>query len=280
MQVQVHLDPNQSCNQSRYSVSFLSVPIPARLIHKLHCLANRHYCDMRTPSPSPGLGAHSKFPKETPRKPRYTFGPSYSSGTLTEAREAVILDVGSIPEVSYEFFVNSVMPPPTATSSLNYAKIKATLLENGAITGGRWSAFPTDPAKTHGKEDVVFSGLVSINESITKATGLDGGNIFLQRPHESPTSNQPNKTRPDGCRLYCKGSPSEAHCSQGEKPVWRDGKVPWGAVVEIEEYKKGNGHNDVRDVSCYALLYPVPSITTIYLESGETHMGHASCYED
>jgi hypothetical protein len=155
------------------------------------------------------------------------------------------LDVGSIPEVSYEFFVNSVMPPPTATSSLDFAKIKATLLESGAITGGRWSAFLNDPAEAHSKEDVVFSGLVSINESITKATGLHGGNIFLQRPHKSPTSNRANKTRPDGYRLYCKGSPSEAHCSQGEKPVWEDGKVSWGDVVEVEEYKKGNSYEDV-----------------------------------
>lgn len=189
------------------------------------------------------------------------------------------MDVGSIPEVSYEFFVNSVMPAPSATSSLDFAKIKATLLENGAITGGRWTAFPNDPAKAHDKEDVVFSGLVSINESITKATGLDGGNIFLQRPHESPTSNRANKTRPDGCRLYRKGSLSEAHCSQDEKPVWRDGKVRWGDVVEVEEYKKRNGYNDVRDVSFYALLYPGPLITAI-LESDETRMGHAPCYEE
>ena len=204
---------------------------------------------MQTPSPSPGLAALSKVPKETPRKPRYTSGPSYRSGNLTEAREAVILDVGSIPEVSYEFFVNSVMPPPTATSSLDFAKIKATLLENGTIKGGCWGAFPNDPAKAHGKEDVVFSGLVSVNESITKATGLDGGHIFLQRPHESPTSNRANKTRPDGCQLYSKGSPSE-----GKVPDWEDGKVSWGDVMEVEEYKKGNSYKDVRDVSCYGLL--------------------------
>jgi hypothetical protein len=179
------------------------------------------------------------------------------------------LDVGFIPEVSYEFFVNSVMPAPTATSSLDFAKIKATLLENGAITGGRWSTFPNDPAKTHGKEDVVFSGLVSINESITKATGLDGENSFLQRPHESPTSNRANKTRPDGCRLYNKGSPSEAHCSRGEEPVWRDGKVRWGDVVEVEEYKKRNGYKDVRDVSCYA----PPSLTRALNNSNLPRIG-------
>ena len=225
--------------------------MPAILIHESHRLANRHYCDMRAPSASPGLAAHSKTPKETPRKPRYTSGPSYRSGNLADAREAVILDVGPIPEVSFEFFVNSVMPPPTATSSLNFAQIKATLLENGAITDGCWSAFPNDPAKTNSKEDIVFSGLVSINKSIIKATGLDGANSFLQIPNESPTSNRANKTRPDGCRLYDKGSPSEAHCSQDEEAVW-SGKVRWGDVVEVEEYKKKNGHKDVHDVSCYA----------------------------
>lgn len=206
---------------------------------------------MGTPPPSPGLVAHSKLPKETPRRPRYTSGPAYRSGTLAEAREAVILDVGSIPEVSHEFFVNSVMPAPTATSSLDLAKIKATLLENGDITGGRWSAFPNDPAKTDGTEDVVFSGLLSINESITKATGLDGENGFVQRPHESPTSSRANRTRPDGCRLY-KGSPSEAHCYQGEEPIWTDSKIRWEDVVAVEEYKKKHFYEDARDVSCYA----------------------------
>ena len=116
-------------------MSFSSVPMPTILIHESHRPANRHYCDMPTPSLSPRLTAHSQIPKETPRKPRYTSDPSYRSGTLADARKAVILDVGSIPEVSYEFFVNSVMPVPIATSSLDFAKIKATLLENGAIKG-------------------------------------------------------------------------------------------------------------------------------------------------
>lgn len=149
------------------------------------------------------------------------------------------------------------MPAPIATSSLDFAKIKATLLENGAIKGGRWSVFPNDPATSSSKEDAVFSGLISINESIIKATGLDGENGFLQIPHESPMSNRANKTRPDGCRLYNKGSPSEAHCSQGDEPVLRDGKVCWGDVVAVKEYKKKNGHKDVQDVSCYA----PPSLT-------------------
>lgn len=105
-----------------------------------------------------------------------------------------------------------------------------------------------------GKEDVIFSGLLSINASITKATGLDGENSILQRPHKSPMSNQANKTRLDGCQLYNKGSPSEARCSQGKEPVWRDGKVHWGDVVEVKEYKKKNGYQDVQDMSC--TLFP------------------------
>jgi hypothetical protein len=186
-------------------VSVSSVPMPALLIHESHRPANIPYCDMRTPPPSPGLVGDSRIPKETPRHPWYTSGPSYRSGTLTEAQNALILDIGSIPKVSYEFFVDSVMPVPTATSSLDLTKIKATLLENGSITGGRWSAFPIDPAKAEAREEVVFSVLISINTCIIKAAGLDGGNSFLQRPHESPASSRANKTRLDGCRLYNEG---------------------------------------------------------------------------
>ena len=228
---------------------FHLVLMPAMLIHKPHCLVDRHYYDMTTPSWSPGLAV---YPKETPRKPWYMSSPSYRSGILSKAQEAVISDVGPIPQVSYEFFVNSVMPTPAATSSVDLAKINAALLENGAITGGHWSAFPI-PAKTDSKEQVVFSGLISINESITEATGLGRGNSFIQKPHESPTSNRLNKTRLDGCRLYDNGSPSEVHCSKVEEPVWGS-KLWWGDVVGVEEYKKGNGHNDVWDVSCYAPL--------------------------
>ena len=120
------------------TMSFLSVPMPAILFHESCCPTNRHYGNMQASSPSPGPAstAHSKIPKETPRNPWYTSDPSYRSGSLVKAREAVILYVGPISEVSYEFFVNSVMPAPKATSSLDFTKIKATLLENGAITGG------------------------------------------------------------------------------------------------------------------------------------------------
>ena len=162
--------------------------MPTILIHESHRPENRHYCDMQTPSPSPGLTAHSQIPKETPRKPCYTSDPSYRSGTLADAQKAVILDVGSIPEVSLSIL------SCIATSSLDFAKIKATLLENGAIKDGHWSVFPNDPAMSSSKEDAIFAGLVSINKSIIKATGLDGENGFLQIPHESPMSNQANKT--------------------------------------------------------------------------------------
>jgi hypothetical protein len=133
-------------------------------------------------------------------------------------------------------------------STIDVADVKATLISEGVVTGGRWSAFPIDPAKQEGHEDVVFSGLVNVNDSIVKAANLDQPRTCIftaRRPHKSPTSTRPNKTRPDGCRLH-----------QGRIPWQREPLPPhdlefvrWEDVVVAEEYKKRKAYDDVRDVS-------------------------------
>lgn len=171
------------------------------------------------------------------------------------------MDVGSIPEVSYEFFLDSVLPTPAATSTIDLAKIKDTLVNNGAITDGRWSAFPTDPAKQSVYEDVVFSGLLDVNKRIIDATNLVQPTtcIFTQKPHESPTSNRVNKTRPDGYRTC--GNLDEKRGEQASSPTAHCSKehVCWHDVVEVEEYKKRKSLDDVRDVSCYVPPFPLCS---------------------
>jgi len=212
-------------------------------------------------------------PKETPRKPRQTSSPSYRSGTLAEAREAVILDVGSIPEVTFEFFSSSVLPVPITTSTVDVTEVTARLISLGYITNGRWHAFPTDPAKTAGFEDVVFSGLVDVNNNIIEAANLDHPTtcIFIQRPHQSPTSTRANKTRPDGCRLYSMQNngvqittstiPADGRSVSSQANVsCNDPKlVRWEDIVEAEEYKKKKSYNDVRDVSDRVSFYHLHS---------------------
>jgi hypothetical protein len=202
---------------------------------------------METPRSSPELPPSSTIPLETPRKTRQSSGPSYRSGTLSDAREAVILDVDSIPEVSFEFFVLSVLPSPMATSTVDLKKIKDALEADGAIIGGRWSAFPTDPSGHKDQEDVVFSSLVDVNKQIIKAADLDQPTtcIFSQTLHKAPRSNRVNKTRPDGCRIFGQSNETKSvptsHCGGGH--------VRWEDMVEVEEYKKRTSFDDVRDVS-------------------------------
>ena len=112
-------------------------------------------------------------PKETPRKSRQTESPSYRSAVLPLAREAIRLDVGSVPEVSYDFFRDTVLPRPTLVSDDNIRKIKTSLIRGGFIVNGRWLAFQTDPAKQEAHEDIVFESLFDVNNRILKAAGLN-----------------------------------------------------------------------------------------------------------
>jgi hypothetical protein len=180
-------------------------------------------------------------PKETPGKLRQTGSP-YRSGVLPLAREAIRLDVGSIPEVTFDFYCNTVLP--LLKSDIDITRIKTSLVRDGCIDDGRWQVFAADPAKQEAHEDIVFAGLFDVSNRILKAAGSNSTQcIFIQKPHDAPTSTRTNMARPDGYRLYRrnkKTTKAKKHKAKG---------VAWEDIVEVEEYKKRDSLEDVWDVS-------------------------------
>ena len=206
-----------------------------------------------TPGSSP-RGTSSRLnpaPKETPRKPRQTESPSYRSGVSTLAREAIRLDVGSIPEVTFDFYRDTVLPRPSCSSDNEIKRVKASLIRDGFIENGRWLAFATDPAKQEHHEDIVFQSLFDVNNRILRAANLNKKRnqcTFVQKPHEAPTSTRTTTTRPDGFRL-CHSNNQKTKRTKARKSKAKSGGVAWEDIVEVEEYKKRNALEDVRDAS-------------------------------
>jgi hypothetical protein len=171
---------------------------------------------------------------------------SYTSGVSSLAREAIRLDVRSIPEVTFDFYRDSVLPQRRVVNTKTINKVKVLLTQSGLIANGRWCAFATDPAKQERHEDIVFKSLFDINNNILEAAGLNTTRCtFMQNPHEAFTSTRTNMTPPDGYRL-CRSKNVETTKAKGGG---EDARVAWEDVVEVEEYKKRNSLEDVRDVS-------------------------------
>ena len=102
---------------------------------------------------------------ETPCKIRQIAGPQYRTGSLHEARSAVVDDVGRIPLVSFDFFCQSVLlevPSDAVKKSAN------DLQTARVIQNGRWKAFPRNPKSMKAKESDVFKPLKDIFDAIVQ----------------------------------------------------------------------------------------------------------------
>lgn len=89
--------------------------------------------------------------------------PDYWTGLLSEARSAVVDDVGRIPLVSFDFFCQSVLPEVPSDVVKKCAK---DMQQAGVIRKGRWNAFPRNPKSMKAKELDVFRPLKNIFDAI------------------------------------------------------------------------------------------------------------------
>jgi hypothetical protein len=119
---------------------------------------------------------------------------------LDDARATIVEDLGEIPVVSVNFFIQHALPP--VENSVIQA-IKTSLVRSKDITNrGRWSCFPKDPKDSSKTETDAFRGLSTVYSKVVHAASpimkvqprLD----FTYKPNEAPVSERTNDTRPDG----------------------------------------------------------------------------------
>jgi hypothetical protein len=183
---------------------------------------------------------------ETPCKIRKIAGPQYQTGSLDEARSAVVDDVGRIPLVSFDFFCQSVLPEvPSGAVQKSANDLQAT----GVIQNGRWSAFPANPKSTKAKESDAFKPLKDVFDAIVNTTKNYMGDRkptvkMTCEPNMTPLSERSNSSRPDAHLelLDTKHLAPPASTRHVRLPSY------WEDITHSCEFKKGDSEDDCYDV--------------------------------
>jgi hypothetical protein len=183
---------------------------------------------------------------ETPCKIRKIVGPQYRTGSLNEARSAVVDDVGSIPLVSFDFFCQSVLPEVPSDAVKKNANDLQTA---GVIQNGRWKAFPENPKSMKAKESDAFRPLKEIFDAIVEtAQKYMGGRKptvkMTCEPDMTPLSERSNSSRPDAHSelLDTKHLAPSASTGHVRLPSY------WEDITHSYEFKKGDSEDDCYDV--------------------------------
>jgi len=170
-----------------------------------------------------------------------------------EARSVVVEDLGDVPLVSVDFFIDSVLPPVDSTVLEN---IKAALIAKKRINKKNgWSAFPKSPKATATSETRAFSKFpIMIKHIVEAASPLMNSEPALQfvyNLNETPVSERNNYSRPDS-QLELKTKKSLGAPSSSRRLRSRDvlDKTHWEDIVLPCEFKLDQ--KDYEDVSPFA----------------------------
>ncbi|KDQ61422.1 hypothetical protein JAAARDRAFT_54793 [Jaapia argillacea MUCL 33604] len=143
--------------------------------------------------PLPSGGSAITF--ETPTIVKHAIGGAYRSGIPSLDRSAILADLGSsVPELSFQYFADHILPP----SHVDASSVKKLIAEKHII-GGRWSAFPFNPATIIGTEQAVFKRLENVVQAIVSCCdgGQRAGFQYVDNPDRVPYLERTNLTRPD-----------------------------------------------------------------------------------
>jgi hypothetical protein len=189
---------------------------------------------------------------ETPTRPKRSFDQFSQTSSLNDARSDVVFDLGQVPVVDANEFINSVLP----TSPFDEKYIKDILRicrKKGAIKNRRWAKYTQDPAQLRRNdlvEDEVFAGVKCIWDDIISSTTeavpfMEGKQIVTMgqdTPSQCKVSERWNSTHPDKVLVLKESSAvSQATGDHSVPPVH------WENVVVAHEYKTSlKYHHDVR----------------------------------
>ena len=195
------------------------------------------------------------IPGDTPLKQSSASTGVFIHGTLEEQRDAVLTDLGNIPEVTVDFMLDHIVPH----SGINVERTMRNLRREGVLLNTGWKVF-TDalPKDSADKEQKVFSKMGTIYQGIIGSTAFDDGSsrtptlVLGAAPDIAPVSETKVKSRPDGCGQLSSNHP--IHTSQCGYPIKERGDYHWFNIAYVEEYKKRNSNGDLNNVCSIFVL--------------------------
>jgi hypothetical protein len=206
------------------------------------------------PHDDPPLPVHDKTPPpdpifrfkslSTPQRLKRLHNLGSLSGKLSDIREDVILDTGPIPVVSFQDFVDCILP--SVDEDLIHSIVERCRHNALVLPSGHWKYFPENPSSVKTHETVTFTPLLSLwNDIITVAEDIKGESATVrmaQRPNQSQASERPTDTRPDGVIELIETTTvtNTVHTKMG--------RAPWEDTIGPMELKKGDAPHLVSEV--------------------------------
>ena len=180
------------------------------------------------------------IPGDTPLKQNSASTGVFIHGNLEEQRDAVLTDLGNIPEVTVDFMLDHIVP----NLGINVERTMQNLRREGVLFDGGWKEF-VDALPKHSidTEQNFFSKIGTIYKGIIDSTAFDDGSsrtptlVLGTSPDIAPVSETNVRSRPDGCGQLSSNHP--IHTFQcGYLPREKKSDYHWFNIAYVEEYKK------------------------------------------
>lgn len=198
----------------------------------------------------------------------------YRTGELSVGREAVLHDLGSIPEVQWDSFLQVL--PPSRLHPEQTERVLRVLEENGRVVDGKWVDWSTEPLRSSSREPEVFLPLDKLFTEIVAGCetelATDG---FAPGPYKwttiadtAPKSARTSTCKPDAWLVLDPGTHAQT-VGDSESYYWED-------CCLSAQFKKGTSLGDVHDVcSGTSLIYLECLLPFPTTESKADSLGHA-----
>ena len=221
------------------------------------CAATDYDYNLNIPDLQPLIGYLSPLMSQsisilgdTPVKQNSAATGVFINGSLDEQRTAVLKDLGNIPEVGVDFMLDQIVPNPGIYVKRTMDKLK----REGDLLDAGWKEFIGEsPKQSSLKEQEVFLKMGTIYKKVIASTKFDDGSsrtptlVLGTSPDIAPKSETKVKTRPDACGQI--KSDNLIHTSRCGYPQKKEkGDYHWFNIAYVEEYKKNNSSEDLKDV--------------------------------
>ncbi|KAJ7135373.1 hypothetical protein C8R43DRAFT_615335 [Mycena crocata] len=177
--------------------------------------------------------------EETPRKKSLSDKPAFSEGSLDAKRDAAIEDAGDVCVLPWDFFTEAIFgSSPITNADVNVVLREFKKTSNQTIVEGKFSAYEQDPKDIEDHEDAVFAPITDIFDGAVEITKPRMAKKkrsptvnLVQKPHNSPSGEIDNRTRPDSYSNLIDPKDLASILSQ-----YREGS--WFSIFAVWEFKK------------------------------------------
>lgn len=172
----------------------------------------------------------------------------YRTGDLSASRNAVIRDLGLIPEVSWASFTEIL--PPSPLSPEQAARVLVALNKHEIVDNKGEKVFTTEPAKNTSRESEVFRPLDNLFGLVVAACTNELGT--RPGPYEwttiadtTPKSARKSTCKPDAWLVLASDTHAQ-YVGDKESHYWED-------CCLSAQFKKGTSSHDANDVRIHTV---------------------------